>query len=452
MGMKIHNLVIAGLVLLLLVGFLYWSNHHKPDDSSKISADTPPAILKLDQGSITKLELKKKDTQPIQLEKANSGDWQITQPKPLRADESAVSGMLSTLSSLNSERLVEDKASALKTYGLEQPSLEVDLIERGNKSQQLLLGDDTPTGGGLYVMRAGDPRIFTVSSYVKTSVDKNLNDLRDKRLLIVNVDKVSRIELIRKGEDIEFGRNKDDWQILKPKPLRADSIQVGDLLRELAEAKMDLSAPEAKDAASTFAHAAPLATVDITDDRGTQQLQIRESKDKNQKEAFYAKSTLVEGAYKVDSALGKALDRSVDEFRNKKLFDFSYTDPNKVELHNGDKSYFLTRGTGGSEDWWSNGKKVDGASGEAVISDLRELTATKFVESGFSNPIIEASVVSDDGKRTEKVQIAKSGDQYIAKRENEPGLYQLDSKSVEALLKAADAIQPATIQAGQNRR
>ena len=57
----------------------------------------------------------------------------------------------------------------------------------------------------------------------KTSVDKSLNDLRDKRLLTVSADKISRIELVRKNQDIEFGRNKDEWQILKPKPLRADS-------------------------------------------------------------------------------------------------------------------------------------------------------------------------------------------------------------------------------------
>lgn len=447
--MKIHNLFIAGLVLLLLVGFLYWSNHHKPDDSTKISAGTPPAILKLDQGSITKLELKKKDSQPIQLEKENSGNWQITEPQPLRADDSSVSGILSTLSSLNSERLVEDKSSDLKPYGLDRPSVEVDLTEKDNKSQKLLLGDETPASGGIYAMLAGDPRIFTVSSYTKTSVDKNLNDLRDKHLLTVNVDKVSRVELIGKNEDIEFGRNKDDWQILKPKPLRADSIQVGDLLRELADAKMDLSASDAqnKDATSAFAQAVPVATAKITDESGTQQLQIRKNKDN-----YYAKSTAVEGAYKVDSSLSKALDKSVNDFRNKKLFDFRYNDPNRIELHNGAKSYFLTRGTGGSEDWWSNGKKMDAASVEAVISNLRDLTASKFVDSGFSNPLVEAIVVSDDGKRTEKVQIAKSGDQYIAKRENEPALYQLDSNSVEDLLKAADEIKPAATQAVQNKR
>jgi hypothetical protein len=438
--MKIHGLLIAACVLLVLGGILYWSNHHSAaDESTKISADTPLAILKLDQGAITKLELKKKDAEPVALTKASSGDWQITEPEPMRADQRAVSGLVSTLSSLNSQRVVEDKASDLKTFGLENPVLEVDLAEKDNKSQKLLLGDETPASGGVYAMLARDPRVFTVASWEKSSIDKSLNDLRDKRLLPVSPDKISRVELIRKNEDIEFGRNKDGWQILKPKPLRADSTQVGELVRQLTEAKMDLSAGSVTAGiASAFAHATLLATAKVTDESGTQELQVRKSKD-----TYYAKSSAVEGAYKVDSELGKALDKGAGDFRNKKLFDFGYNDPIKVELHSGSKSYFLTRGSAGSEDWWSNGKKMDSGTVESLISNLRDLSAGKFVDSGFSNPTVEAIVTSDDGKRTEKIQIAKSGDHYIAKRETEPALYQLEAKTVDQLLKAADDVKPS---------
>jgi uncharacterized protein DUF4340 len=435
--MKIRGLIIAAFVLLMLSGFLYWSEHRKPGDNAKISADSPPAILKLDQAAITSLELKKKDAEPIQLTKADSGEWRITQPKPLRADQNTVSSMLSTVSSLNSERLVEDKASNLKTYGLEQPALEVDIGEKGNKSQKLVIGDDTPASGGVYAMLADEPRVFTMSSYNKTSLDKSLNDLRDKRLLTVNADKISRVELIGKNEDIEFGRNKDEWQILKPKPLRADSTQVGDLVRVLTDAKIDLSGSDTKSATSAFVHATPVASAQVTDESGTQELQVRKRKD-----TYYSKSSAVEGAYKVDAALAKALDKGLDDFRNKKLFDFGYSEPNKIELHNGAKSYFLTRGSASSEDWWSNGKKIDATSVESLISKLRDLSVSKFAESGFSSSTIEAVVTSDDGKRTEKVLISKSGDHYLAKRENEPALYQLDSSSIDALLKAADDVKP----------
>ena len=443
--MKIHSLTIAALVLFILSGVLYWSGRHKPaDDSSKLSADAPPPILKLDENSITQLALKKKDTDPVVLTKSSSGDWQITQPKPFRADQSTVNGLASTLSAFNSERVIEDKASDLQTFGLDQPALEVDLTEKDNKTQKLMLGGDTPAGGAVYAMLAGDPRLFTVASYTKTSLDKTLNDLRDKRLLPVNADKISRVELVRKNGNIEFARNKDDWQILKPEPMRVDATQVGDLVRDLTNAKMDLGSSDAKDGASEFAHATPVATAKVTDESGTQELQVRANKSKD---TYYAKSSAVDGAYKIDSGLGKTLTKGLEEFRNRKLFDFGYRDPNKIELHDGAKAYFLTRGTASGEDWWSNGKKMDAANVESVISDLRDLTASSFPTSGLSNPTIEVTVTSEDGKRTEKIQIAKSGDHYIAQRENEPALYQLDPGAVDGLLKAADELKPAATQA-----
>jgi len=445
--MKIYSLAIAALVLAVLTGFLYWSGHHKPgEDATKISADTPPAILKLDSNSITKLELKKKDADSVVLDKAGSGDWQITEPKSLRADQSSVEGVTSALSSLNSERLVEDKATDLKTFGLDNPSYEVDVTEKDNKSQKLLLGDDTPASGGVYAMLAGDPTIFTIATYTKTGIEKDLSDLRDRRLLPLDADKVSRVELLRKNQDLEFGRNKGNWQILKPKPMRADSPQVGDLVRDLTDAKMDLTSSDSKEAASKFATGTAVATAKLTDESGTQQLQVRKNKDD-----YYARSSAVDGVYKIQSNLGTQLDKGLGDYRNKKVFDFGYNDPNKIELHNGNKSYFLTRGTAGMEDWWSNGKKMDFANVESVISDLRDLSANSFPDSGFSNPTIEAVVTSSDGKQSETVQIAKVGDHYIAKRENEPALYQLSSNSVDGLLKAADDLKPTAPPASQKK-
>jgi hypothetical protein len=433
--MKIRGLTIAALVFLTLAGVLYWSNHHKPaEETAKASGDAAPVILKLDQTAIDKVELKKKDSEPILLAKSDSGTWQIAQPKTLRADQNTVSGLISSLSSLNSDRLIEDKASDLKRYGLEPPAVEADITEKDNKTQKILFGDDTPAGSAVYAMLAGDPRVFTVSSYTKNGVDKSLNDLRDKRLLTVDADKISRLELLRRNQDIEFGRNKDEWQILKPEPLRADNSQVDDVMRKLTDARMDLGATEDKNTASEFAKATPLATAKVTDQSGTQELQIRKNKD-----TYYAKSSVVDGAYKVGSDLGQALDKGLDDFRNKKLFDFGFSNLNKIEVHNGAKAYLLERN---KDDWWSNGKKMDAESVESLISKLRDLSATKFVDSGFGKPEVEATVTSDDGKRTEKIAIAKSGDHYIAKRENEPGLYEIESSSVEDLLKRADEVKP----------
>jgi hypothetical protein len=435
--MKTGGLLVAAAVLAALTGALYWSDHHKPAESAATPAEAPPPkILTLKDTDISKIEIKKKGADEVTLAKNDAGKWQITSPQTLSADQDAVSSIVSTLSSLSSERLVDDKAGDLKQYGLTEPAIEVDITTK-DKPAKLLIGDDTPTGNGAFATLAGDPRVFTVASYTKTSVDKTAGDLRDKRLLTADFDKVSQIELLAKKQDLVFGRNKDAWQILKPKPLRADNFQVEDLSRKLKDAKMDLSPAglDAKKAAAAFASATPVATAKITDSAGTQELQIRKSKDD-----YYAKSSAVPGVYKVASDLGTGLDKSLDDFRSKKLFDFGFDDPNKVEMHDGSKAYFLTKG---GQDWWSDGKKMDAESVQSFIDKVRELSAAKFVDSGFSSIAIDVAVTSNDGKRVERVLVSKNGDKYVAKRENEPALYELDSTAVVDLQKSAADVKPA---------
>jgi hypothetical protein len=76
-----------------------------------------------------------------------------------------------------------------------------------------------------------------------------------------------------------------------------------------------------------------------------------------------------------------------------------------------------------------------------LIDKLRDLSATKFAEKGGGQPVFEATVTSNDGKRVEKVTIDKSLDQYFAQRQDEPSIYELDGKAVEDLQKAASDVK-----------
>lgn len=444
--MKVRGLTVAAVVLAALSGTLYWSNHRKPAESSvNASAETPPKILSLNQADVTGIEIKKKDGEKVTLAKNAGGNWQITAPKPLAADNDAVSSMLSTLSYLNSDRLIEEKATNLGQFGLNEPSVEVDITEKSKKTEKLLLGDDTPAGNGAYAALAGDPRVFTIASYNKTSLDKTSKDLRDKRLLKFDSDKLSGLALTTKKQNIEFGRNKDQWQIVKPKPFRADQFPVEELLRTLHDAKMDLSSnDDERKVAAAFRSGTPVATAKITDVSGTQELQVRKNKDD-----YYAQSSAVEGIYKVASSLGTALDKKLDDLRNKKLFDFGFVDPEKVDVHDISKSYSLSHS---GSDWWSNGTKMDESGVRTLIDKIRDLSATKFPDSGFGAPLMELSVVSNEGKRVEKVAISKNGERYVAKRENEPALYELDASAVTELQKSATDLKPATKPTTPNKK
>jgi hypothetical protein len=359
------------------------------------------------------------------------------QPKDLAADPDASSSLVTALTSVTADKTIEEKAADVSPYGLNHPTLDVTITKKDGKTSELLIGDETPNNSGSYAKLPNDPRVFTVFAFVKTSLDKSVNDLRDKRLLAFDSDKLTRVELTAKGP-VEFSKNgQNEWQILKPRPLRADSAQVDTLIGKLKDAKMDatVSADDAKKAAAAFASGTKVATATVTDSSGTQTLEVRKDKDKN----YYAKGSAVEGIFKITSDVGDALDKGVDDFRNKKLFDFGFSDPSKLDIKNG-ASAAVTYTKAGDK-WMSGPKTMDNSTVQNLIDKLRDLSATKFPDKGAGDPVFEATVTSNSGKRVEKASITKQGAEYFAKREGEPSIYELDGKAVDDLLKAASDVK-----------
>jgi hypothetical protein len=178
-----------------------------------------------------------------------------------------------------------------------------------------------------------------------------------------------------------------------------------------------------------------VGTASVTDASGTKTLEVRK-----RGEDYYARSSSEPGIYKIGKETGESLDKTLDDFRNKKLFDFGFSDPSSVSLKDNEKSYVF-RKTGEN---WANaaGKQMDATSVQSFIDKLRDLTATRFVEYGFTTPVIEIAVTSNEGKRNEKVLISKAANAYFARRDSEPGItYELDTKAVEEMQRAAGDVK-----------
>jgi hypothetical protein len=237
---------------------------------------------------------------------------------------------------------------------------------------------------------------------------------------------------------LEFGRAGTDWQILKPKPMRADGFQVDELVRKLKDASMDTDT-DPKAAAAAFAGGQKTVIAKVTGAEGTETLEVRKTKS-GTADDYYAKSSMLEGAYKITKEVGDGLNKTLEDFRNKKVFDFGFNDPNRIEIKDGGQSKVIEKS---GTNWTSGGKTMDSISVQNLIDKLRDLSATKFADSGFTTSSLELTVVSNDGKRTEKVQIAAAGPNFLARRDNDSSLYELDAKAVNDLREAAAGVQPA---------
>ena len=432
--MKPTGLLIAVALLAVLGGAIWYSNKKQAAAPAKSATDTTTKLLTIPDDQFQEIRIKKL-TGEVQDLKRQDGKWRILEPKQLPADQDAVTSMVTTLGSLSADKTIEDNSTDLKAYGLDTPTLEVTVTKKDGKTAGVLVGDSTPTNSGAYAKLPDSPRVYQIATYVKTGLDKTVNDLRDKRLLTFDSDKLTRVQLQTKGPAIEFGKNaQNEWQILKPRPLRADSTQVDALIGKLKDAKMDptVSDEDARKAAAAFASGAKIAVATVSDSSGDQTLELRQDKDKN----YYAKSSVVEGVFKLTSDIGDALNKSLDDFRNKKLFDFGFSDPSKLEV----KGAVYTKS---GDKWMSGAKTLDNSTVQSLIDKLRDLAATKFPDKGVGDPVFEATVTSDSGKKVEKVTIRKQGTDYFAQREGEPSIYELDAKSVDDLQAAASGIKEA---------
>jgi hypothetical protein len=442
MTMKFRGLLAAVVVLAALGGFLYWSQRH-PNALQPKKAETPelPPLVQVQSEAVTGLTLRDRGAAPITLVTSEPGHWQITAPVTAPADEASVAHILSNLSHMRTQAVIEDHATDLSRYGLADPAVSMDIAEKGNQTAHLIVGDRTPTGEGAYAMVPGNARVCTIPWFMVETFNQPLDQLRDKRLLPFNVGDVTGVELDRSGQTIVIDHQQGKWQIEKPSVDRASGNSVDSLLHDLVNAKFDSSAtPE--QAAAAFAKAAPFETIKLTAGTGakaeTDTLEVRKAATGGD---FYGRASVFPGIWKLDPSVDAALTKNLDDFRNKEIFDFAFNEPLNIEYHGNGTDLTLVRS---NADWFQNGKKMDPDSVETLVSALRGLAAGKFVTSGFTRPDVAITVVSLNGKLVEKVELQKTKDGgAIAKREDGPTLYSLDADAVSPLWSAASGVRPA---------
>jgi hypothetical protein len=435
--MPLRNLLVALLVLCALGGAVYWSDKVKTDEEAKGSAEQPK-ILAVPLDQIGQIDIKRRDGQTLTLKKGDQ--WQITAPEKLPVDTDAVNGLATAVGGLSADRVIDENNTECASFGLEPPVLEVTVTKRDGKATKLLIGDETATGSSVYARIGGENKLYTIGTFNKVSFDKTAQDMRDKRLLIFDSEKLTRVELAAKGQTVEFGRNsQNEWQLVKPRPLRADNWAVEELVRKIKDAKMDttVSPEDAAKAASNFASGSRVAVARVTDATGTHELEVRKAG-----EDYFAKGPAVAGVHKVTAELGEGLDKGLDDFRNKKPFDFGFSDPTRIEVkgEDGQTKVYEKKDT----KWFLAGKEMDTVAVQSLVDRLRELAATSFPESGFSTPVYQVKLTAKEGKLVDHVQFAKSGDGYIAQRVGEPTLYGIDTPTFDGLKQAASIIGPAT--------
>jgi hypothetical protein len=435
--MKPMPLLIAVVLLAVLGGIVYYSEEHPPEaDDAKVK------VVDLKQDDIQAITINRPGKDPLTVRRGEDKEWKFGEPLSMKVEGFAAETLLASLTPMSADRVVEEKVDDWTPFGLGgDGTLRVTVEGTDGKSTQIIFGKDTPTGSTIYARLYGDQRLFTVPSHVKTGFEKEPFDLRDKNLLDIDQSAISRVILTPGTQTFEFGKSGDDkWQILQPKPLRADSFTVGDLVRSAANALMVSVLAEGETVPKEYSAAKPYAVVEVTDQDGVHTITVG----KRSEDSYFAMSSdLPGGVYEVAKTFAESLNKQLADFRNKKLFDFGFQDPKQLELRDGETRLTIAK----KDDKWvaaSDGdRELDSAKVQAVIDSLRNLAAKAFASDeaadqpkyGLGSPAIEVTVTpSEEGKEQEKAAISSTEkDRVYAAIPGSPTTYELERNAVQEI-------------------
>jgi hypothetical protein len=432
--------IILVLVLAGLGAYIYFVDSKRPaggiEDKQKVfavEADKIEEVTVTAQGETT--TLKKED-----------GAWKITAPIAADADSNEVSSLTSALAGLEVNRVVDENAPNLGEFGLAEPRIKVAFKAQGGASGELYIGEKSATQSDMYAVKPGDKRVFLVPAFQESSLAKKTFDLRDKRVLHFDRDKVDLIEVTTAAGSpaVQLARSGSEWAVKQPIQTRGDYSAVESLLTRLSTASMtklvDPNSPQ------DFGLDTPAAVVTLGAGSTRATIEFSDEKDG----AVYARDRSRQLLFTVDPAMLTDVKKTADDFRDKDLFEFRSFNALRVRVTRAADTYEFQKVTGTGQnatDKWQrvvDGKAtdLDTTKVEDFLSKLSALRAQSFNATtnaaGNAEPALVASA-SYDTNKFERVRFIKGDTQLFGVREGESGVAVVDQSAFDETMKALDA-------------
>ena len=315
------------VVVLLIMALFY---HHQKTKLAKITAEKEAAkkIFQLKKEDVRLINLKNEYGSFSLLRK--EGKWWLQKPVADWASQTAIDSLLDTLIDAKADKKITPLPSDLTPFGLKRPKIEVNL-KTDKKSLTLKLGSNTPNEMHVYALTNDQKAIYLLNTSIVWSLNKNLDDLRDKHLLILDPARVVKL-VIKQGEKtIELVKEKNKWQVKQPFVAKGDKDEIEDLLFTLQTERI-----------TTFKEAKikPQLEVDIwqTNDKSPRWLKLELEKDK-----LLGKSNYHPGSFTLAKELWQRLTRPAAYYKDRHFIHFNKDEVAKIEIRYKDKHLVAKR-------------------------------------------------------------------------------------------------------------
>jgi hypothetical protein len=209
----------------------------------------------------------------LEAQRASSDTWEMTQPFRAPTDKTNTETLIDQLRLGTSVSFVEDDAKDLAKYGLDKPRLVAQLTD-GRGTHGVRFGK-AAKDHKVYAAREGENQVVTVEETSYGGFDKTAADLRDLRLMTLDIDKVNTLEIRNPHGSSRLQRvGKLDWELVDPngkKPQKANTETVERILSSLRASAYRHVEEAPKDLAK-YGLDKPRITVTLSDGAGSSQI------------------------------------------------------------------------------------------------------------------------------------------------------------------------------------
>ena len=179
--------------------------------------------------------------------------WVLDSPVSAPADAGAVSSLLNAISGIRAEKFVDDAPTDLAAYGLHAGAMRVTVelappepaatqpttrpaAARKGRVIAITFGAAAEAGKTVFAKLADKPWVFQVSESKLKDLQPKIIDLRDKHVLSLGSQEVSRIEVhLKAGTSANLEKVDDVWHMRSPFAGRCDQGSVDKLLNTLRD-------------------------------------------------------------------------------------------------------------------------------------------------------------------------------------------------------------------------
>ena len=442
---------LRSLLLLVIIAIpLGWYVYR---DMQRPAGDDLPKkdkVFTVESDKIEEISVKSESGERTQL-KRTGGEWKIVAPAAGQPDATEIAGLASNLSSAEVQQVVDENPPDLKEYGLATPRIEVGFTS-GGQQHTLLIGQKTPPGTDLYAKRGEDKKVFLIPAHLESTFNRSTFDLRDKSVMKIDRDKLDAVEFTAGDKTGRFVRpGGGEWQIAAPVQARADFSAIEGLVSRLAGLQMKsiVDTPEAD--GKKYGLDKPAATVRFGSGSSQASLALGGPAAEG---TIYARDLSRPAIFTVESSVLDELKKDPAEFRQKDLFDARAFNATRVEIARAGQTHSFEKTKaknkqGQDEEKWRQltpqARELDQASFDTLLNALTGLRATGFVDAAAAKaltaPELSATIKFDEGKKEDRVTLAKAGTDGFAARAGEPGAAKVEASAVDAVVKALQELK-----------